>query len=1094
MDISLMILALSIGLQLTAVCFAISLMRYAEKRIIAVAFISAFMLMSIRRLHSIKLLFTSGSKSIDLTAEIISLLVSIFLLCGIILISKLIRSSKKDKISEIFANERYRALFDQSPDGVLLMDSSGSIIDFNDAVNQQLGYTREEFCKLQIADIDPVESPEEIGDRFGQVLKDGKQEFEVKHKTKQGDIRNVLVIIQPITISEETYFHAIWRDITERHVAEKEREQFYKFFESATDMMCIADPNGAFLRINPACSQLLGYSTDELISKPFIDFVHPEDKQSTLDEMSRQVKIGASLNFENRYLCKDGSIRHLSWKASYNKDEGVTYAVARDVTELKRTEKALRESEFFFKESQRAAAIGSYTTDFITGIWESSIVLDSIFGIDASYVRNVQGWLDLVHPSDKEMMRRYLQDEIIAKGIPFLKEYRIVRINDGATRWVYGLGEVHLDDNGKVVSLIGTIQDISTRKNAEEDLERIFSLSSDMICTASLSGHFLTTNPAFEKTLGYSKEELLAKPFLEFVHPDDRDITLALIQEKLSQGITALNFENRYQRKDGTYAWLSWTSNPVPEKGITYGIARDISDRKETESRLRKSEEFIRNILDTVDEGFIVIDKDFHILTSNNAYCTQVGCAGDEIVGKHCYEISHNINRPCYEKGEECVVREVFATGDSHVVVHKHTDLEGNVLYVETKGFPIRNDEGDIISVIETINNITEKFILEEERLKIQKLESIGTLAGGIAHDFNNLLQGVFGYISLAKMGLDNKEECLAAMEQAEKAIHQSVNLTNQLLTFSKGGKPRKKLTNLKVAIENATKFALSGSKSSCKIIVEDGLWQVEVDEGQIGQVIQNIVLNADQAMPDGGEVDITVKNISANDNHLPKGLSNGDCIAIAISDNGVGISERNMSKIFDPYFTTKAMGSTKGSGLGLATSYSIINNHNGSINVTSTENCGSTFTIYLPALPLQSIMPVKTEEIPTSIAVGRVLFMDDEEMIRDLASKLITALGHDVELAEHGNEAVEKFIKAKQNANSFDVVILDLTIRGGMGGIETVQELLKIDPGLKAIVSSGYSDSSASSSYKKQGFKAFLNKPYNFKELREVLNNIIQM
>ena len=302
-----------------------------------------------------------------------------------------------------------------------------------------------------------------------------------------------------------------------------------------------------------------------------------------------------------------------------------------------------------------------------------------------------------------------------------------------------------------------------------------------------------------------------------------------------------------------------------------------------------------------------------------------------------------------------------------------------------------RTTREQVISVIETVNNITEKHLLEEERLKTQKLESIGTLAGGIAHDFNNLLQGVFGYISMAKISFDRKDKALSMLEQAEKALDHSVNLTTQLLTFSKGGKPVKKLIDLRPVIEDSTKFTLSGSRSDFRMNLPPDLWQAEADAGQIGQVIQNIVLNADQAMPMGGSVIVTAANIAENDQALPPLLPEGNYVMIAIRDTGVGIPQQYIGKIFDPYFTTKE----KGSGLGLATSYSIIRNHNGLIDVTTKPGEGSTFLVYLPAI-VSEVRKEKTAApapLP-AISVKRVLVMDDEEFLRNLSRELLGALG----------------------------------------------------------------------------------------------------
>lgn len=409
---------------------------------------------------------------------------------------------------------------------------------------------------------------------------------------------------------------------------------------------------------------------------------------------------------------------------------------------------------------------------------------------------------------------------------------------------------------------------------------------------------------------------------------------------------------------------------------------------------------------------------------------------------------------------------------------------DGRLRWVRSIGSAHRQPNGTVIA-IGTTSDITDRKQAEQERLKMHKLEAIGTLAGGIAHDFNNLLQGVFGYISLAKMTAGDKKKSIEALEQAEKALHQSVSLTNQLLTFSRGGQPIKKPVNLRPLIDNAAKFALSGARSSYHLLADDGLFLTEADEGQIGQVIQNIVLNADQAMTDGGRVEIAARNVLVPDEHAPLGLQKGPYVEVTIKDSGKGIPDHYLGKIFDPYFTTKE----KGNGLGLATSYSIVRNHGGMIEVKSEIGKGSTFTIYLPAIASSQIPESQltvTAEAPVRIA--KVLLMDDEQMICDVASALISALGHSVECAGHGAEALEKYRIARLSGKPFDIVILDLTVREGMGGAETIKKMLEFDPGVKAIVSSGYYDDPAVANYRDVGFRAFLKKPYNVEKLRDAI------
>ncbi|MGO9613668.1 MAG: ATP-binding protein [Dissulfurispiraceae bacterium] len=514
---------------------------------------------------------------------------------------------------------------------------------------------------------------------------------------------------------------------------------------------------------------------------------------------------------------------------------------------------------------------------------------------------------------------------------------------------------------------------------------------------------------------------------------------------------------------------------------------RDVTERKNAQEKLKQSEEMLRNTLNNVDDGFLVIDRDLRIQLANETFSKWVAMQVGDIIGRRCYEITYKAFKACSEASETCAVRATFDTGMPQRTVYDYTEKDGNKTYIEIKTFPVKDASGNMTSVIEVLSNMTEKYLLEEERAKSQKLEAIGTLAGGIAHDFNNLLQGIFGYISIAKMQLDQKDKSLVMLEQAEKALHMSVNLTTQLLTFSKGGKPAKKLIALRPAIEDAASLALSGSRSDYHSSIDAGLWQAEADEGQIGQVIQNIVLNAAEAMPSGGTVEILARNVQIAKGGNPFFPEGGRFVKIAVTDSGVGIAEQYLPRIFDPYFTTKQ----KGSGLGLATAYSIIRNHGGVIDVASEAAKGSTFTIYLPA---SDNTKAKESQVSGSAAVrkGKILVMDDEEMVIEVARKLIETLGHEVEVAKDGEDAIEKYKQAKQAGRAFDIVILDLTVRGGLGGEDAVRKLHEIDPGVKAVVSSGYADAPVVSDYRSYGFAAFLNKPYTIDALNHTLNILL--
>ncbi len=397
----------------------------------------------------------------------------------------------------------------------------------------------------------------------------------------------------------------------------------------------------------------------------------------------------------------------------------------------------------------------------------------------------------------------------------------------------------------------------------------------------------------------------------------------------------------------------------------------------------------------------------------------------------------------------------------------------------------IWHDQPAIMSII---RDISWRKKMEEEFLRSSKMDSISVLAGGIAHDFNNLLTGIIGNISLAMAYVNPQDKVYNILNNLEKASLKAKDLTQHLLTFAKGGAPIKDIVSLAGLIRDSASFALSGSNIRSEISIQDDLNLVEADEGQISQVIHNLVLNAEQAKPADGVIRISAENINVTvEDQIP--VKEGKYVLITVNDRGSGISKEHHSKIFDPYFTTKE----RGSGLGLATVYSIIKNHGGLITVDSETESGTTFKIYLPSSHKQiRTFPVTDiGEKPVS-GKGRILIMDDEEIIRDTAGSMLTTLGYEVDSAKNGEEAMDLYKRAKLEMRPFSLIIMDLTIQGGMGGKEAILKLREIDPEVRAIVSSGYSEDALMSDYKKHGFSAVIAKPYKLSELSRIVQKVI--
>jgi nitrogen-specific signal transduction histidine kinase/ActR/RegA family two-component response regulator len=390
-------------------------------------------------------------------------------------------------------------------------------------------------------------------------------------------------------------------------------------------------------------------------------------------------------------------------------------------------------------------------------------------------------------------------------------------------------------------------------------------------------------------------------------------------------------------------------------------------------------------------------------------------------------------------------------------------------------------------AALSIVRDVTERKKVEEELQKAQRLESLGILTGGIAHDFNNILVSIIGSFYLLKRHVKPGDKCFDYLIRAEKAALQAKDLTQQLLTFSKGGAPIKKTASISELIEDTAKFSLRGSRVRCECTMPDNLWPVEIDKGQISQVINNLIINAQQAMPSGGIIRIEAENVTIEPKDgLP--LAAGKYVRVGVRDQGIGIPKESLQKIFDPYFTTKK----GGSGLGLATSYSIIKKHGGYIKGESDTDTGTAFHIYLPASKKEIFMVKSVVEEKLLHGQGKILFMDDKKSVREMVTEMLADLGYEVECAGEGQEAIELYIKAKEAKKPFDAVILDLTVAGGMGGQETIRRLLEIDPEVKAIVSSGYNSDPIMSEYSKYGFKGVIAKPYGIKKLGEVLYRLV--
>ncbi len=506
-------------------------------------------------------------------------------------------------------------------------------------------------------------------------------------------------------------------------------------------------------------------------------------------------------------------------------------------------------------------------------------------------------------------------------------------------------------------------------------------------------------------------------------------------------------------------------------------------ERSRAEEMIAAEKERLAVTLQSIGDGVITTDTDGNIVLINRVAEELTGWSQEDAVNRPLTEILHIINEKTGEPAENPagkVLKTRDIVGFTGNTVLKARD--GTERIIADSAAPICDKEGDIIGVVLVLRDITEKLKLEGEILKTQKLESLGVLAGGIAHDFNNLLTAILGNISIAKTYIGPEDKIFERLTDAEKASLRARGLTRQLLTFAKGGEVVKRTASVAEIIKDSSCFALRGSNVMCKVSIAEDLRPVEIDKAQFSQVIDNLIINAQQAMPGGGTVEVSAENITVGpEEMLP--LKEGDFIKLSIKDHGIGIPKKHLQKIFDPYFTTKE----KGNGLGLAITYSIIRKHDGYITVESEPGIGTTFHIYLPASLKQGPAEADSEE-KIHTGWGKILIMDDEVIVRDVAGQMLRLVGYEVEFAADGSEMLELYKKARESGEPYDAVIMDLTVPGGMGGKDAVGKLIEICPEVKAIVSSGYSNDPIMSDYRKYGFCGVVAKPYKLQQLSRAL------
>ena len=994
----------------------------------------------------------------------------------------------------IESEQNFRNSLEMCPLGVRIVTADGELFYANQAILDIAGYGTVE--ELRVAPRKQIYTPESYAEHNERKRKRQRGEpvppsYEISIRRPDGEVRHLQVFREEVVWGGEKQFMAMYQDITERKRAEEalQKSELEKdaILSSMTELVVYQNLEHRVLWANRAANESVGLASEQLVGRHCYEIWQQRSEPCVGCPLERTHETGQPQEAE--MTTPDGRVWFIRGYPIRDANGDIIGLVelTLDITERKQAEEALRLSEEKFSKAFRSTPDRISITTLEDGKF---VEVNDSYTRFTGYTREEvigRSSLELGSWINPENRARIVQ-KLKKQGRIYNEEVRL-RTKSGEKSTSLFSAEL-ININGEPC-MISVATDITERKHAEEALreseEKFYkafhSAPQAIVITTLEDGRFIEVNDSHSRITGYTREETIGHTTTElntWVDPEEHRRIVKILKEKGRVD----NEEIQFRIKSGdTYTGLfSAELINIGGEQCIISSSTDITERKEAEEALANEAIRRRILIDESLDGIVILDENAKVYEANQRFAEMLGYSSEEIRELHTWDWDTQWTpKQLLEMG-----RSVDAEGLHLETCHRRKD--GTVFDVEI------SINGAVIVGQKLIfcvcRDITERKQLEEERRKAAKLESVGTLAGGIAHDFNNILTGIMGNIGLAMraVGTGEKDRASQRLEEAEKASLQARDLTQQLLTFARGGAPVKKTVSMAELLEESAIFALRGSNVKCEFSFPEDLWPVEVDEGQMNQVITNLVINAQEAMPEGGVININAGNTAVQDKStLP--LSEGRYVEIDIIDHGVGIKKGHLDRIFDPYFTTKQ----KGSGLGLATSYSIIKNHGGYITVESKVENGATFHIYLPASKKSVAVEKEAKAEVVTTGEGRILVMDDEETIREMLSKMLPLAGYKVILTEDGAEAIEQYAKAQKSGKPFGAVIMDLTIPGGMGGKEAIKKLLEIDPDAKVIVSSGYATDPIMSVYKKYGFSAVITKPYSVAQIEKVLQSLLR-
>jgi PAS domain S-box-containing protein len=918
--------------------------------------------------------------------------------------------------------------------------------------------------------------------------------------------------------------------LRERIVALKsvrvEREQrFRAIFDQTYQFIGLMDLDGTLLEANRTARNFLGLEEEDVLGRPFWEtawWTHsPELQEKVRDAVARAGK-GEFVRFEAYHPDPNGEIHTLDFSLRPVRDAAGDVVLlipeGRDISERKRIEAELAASEKNYRNLVDNALVGIFKSSLEGEILYVNEAMAAMLAYESAeemlLIPVVETYED---PGEREAFLAELRE----KGKVAGREIRL--LTKTGTRKNVLISSVF--EEGLIS---GMMMDITERKAMEEELRQneerhrsLFEGSLDAVMLVDPeSGRIVDANPA--------ASDLLLLWSREMVGLHHEELYPFRLRRRASEGFSRIVNEQDMDHPEETIVLCSdGTEKPVEAMAhliqidgrlVVYLVFRDISEQKMSADALRQAAERYRRLFD--DSPISLWEEDYSAVKTHIEKLRDRGVTdfrkyfeGHQEEVEQCAAMVRVVDvNEATLRMYEAESKEDFLEGLGRIFTEKSyevfregliaiaegkTSFEGEAVNRTLKGrsrdiqirWTIPKDaERTLGRLLVSIIDVTERTRMEQELGNIQRLQALGVLAGGIAHDFNNILTAVLANISMARFYGALDEETSQMLADAEKASLRAKGLTQQLLTFAKGGEPIKKTVPMAPFLRDTVLFALSGSSARCEFSMPEGLWVIQADEGQLGQAVQNLVINADQAMPEGGVIRICAENVVVGERERGR-LEPGRHVKVSVGDEGSGIPRDQIEKIFDPFFTTKE----RGRGLGLAIVFSVVQRHGGHVEVESSLGEGTVFHVYLPASGT-SAGPTESSHKEPPGGEGRVLVVDDEEMVRKSAGEVLGRLGYETEFARDGTEGIELYTDAMRRRRPFDVVIMDLTIPGELGGKKALKVFKDLDPKAKVIVSSGYSDDPVMSRYREYGFHGVLVKPYNVGDLATEIQRVLLM